>query len=89
MLKASWALDATYLTRDIDTGEIRTYGAWVMCFDGQGNGGQAMRADDGVTREGSVTTAFERKRVNLIEPGKLFCSNGGYIHQREIGCACR
>lgn len=87
MLYGCWALDTTYRTRDVDTGAIRTYRDWQMCFDTQGNGKQVMRSDDGIVCEGSVQAQLARGQLDLIEPGNLTCQDGGYIHQRQITCS--
>ena len=86
MLYGCWNLDTTYRTRNVDTGTIRTYNHWQMCFDTEGKGSQVMRATDGTTCEGDVTAQFSGNGLGLIEPGNLACSDGGYIHQRQIAC---
>lgn len=86
MLYGCWNLDTTYRTRDVDTGTIRTYNQWQMCFDTRGNGTQTMRSTDGVVCEGDVTAQFAGQGLNLVEPGNLSCADGGYIHQRQIAC---
>ncbi len=86
MLFGCWALDATYRSRDVATGQIRTYREWSMCFDSGGNGEQTMRSDDGVSCEGSVRAGFSGGVLQILEPGNLSCDDGGYIHQREITC---
>lgn len=86
MLYGCWNLDTTYRTRDIDTGEIRTYNKWQMCFNADGKGKQVMRSTDGVTCEGPVEAKFAGEGLSLIEPGNLPCEGGGYIHQRQITC---
>ena len=87
MFYGCWNLDTTYRTRNIDTGTIRTYRQWQMCFDTQGNGRQRMRADDGTVCEGTVQAQYAGTgSLGLIEPGNLACSDGGYIHQRQISC---
>lgn len=85
-LYGCWDLDTTYRTRDIDSGAIRTYSDWKMCFDGRGNGKQLMRSDDGITCEGPVTAQYGGGGLSLVEPGNLACQDGGYIHQRQIAC---
>lgn len=87
MLYGCWSLDTTYRTRDVDSGEIRTYRDWQMCFDTNGNGKQVMRSNDGITCEGPVQAQFAQGQLNLIEPGNLACQDNGYIHQRQISCA--
>lgn len=87
MLLGCWNLDTTYRTRDVDSGEIRTYSEWQMCFDTQGNGTQVMRANDGTVCEGTVRAEFAGGGLSLVEPGNLACEGGGYIHQRQISCA--
>lgn len=86
MLIGCWDLETTYRTRDVDTGEIRTYDQWQMCFDALGNGTQTMRSTDGVLCEGTVRAEFDDAGLSLIEPGNLACAGGGYIHQRNISC---
>lgn len=86
MLYGCWDLDTTYRTRDIDTGSIRTYDQWQMCFDEAGNGTEIMRATDGMVCEGPVTARFAGGGLSLIEPGNLPCADGGYIHHRDIAC---
>ena len=86
MLYGCWNLDTTYRTRNVDTGSIRTYNAWQMCFDTNGKGTQTMRSTDGVTCQGDVTAQFTGNDLSLIEPGNLACGDGGYIHQRQITC---
>lgn len=86
MLYGCWNLDTTYRTRNVDTGTIRTYTQWQMCFDTNGKGTQIMRATDGTVCEGEVTAAFRGNGLGLIEPGNLPCGDGGYIHQRQIAC---
>lgn len=86
MLYGCWALDTTYRTRDVDTGDIRTYRDWQMCFDTEGNGKQVMQSEDGLICEGPVQAQLAQGQLNLIEPGNLACRDGGYIHQRKITC---
>lgn len=86
MLFGCWDLDTTYRTRDVDSGEIRTYSEWQMCFDAAGNGTQTMRSNDGILCEGTVRAEFAQSGLSLVEPGNLACDNGGYIHQRQIIC---
>ncbi|MEP3052870.1 hypothetical protein [Ascidiaceihabitans sp.] len=86
MLYGCWALDTTYRTRDVDTGEIRSYAQWQMCFDAHGNGTQTMQSNDGVTCEGTVRAEFSGGSLQFIEPGNLACGDTGYIHKRQITC---
>lgn len=86
MLYGCWDFDLTYRTRDVDTGEIRTYDQWQMCFDETGNGTQTMRSTDGIVCNGTVTARYSGSGLDLIEPGNLSCDQGGYIHQRKIFC---
>lgn len=90
MLYGCWQLDSSYRTRDLESGTIRTYGAWHMCFDLEGNGTQTLRADDGTQCQGPVRGLFQTEDpgagLSVIEPGNLACSDGGYIHQRQITC---
>lgn len=86
MLYGCWSLDSTYRTRDVDSGEIRTYDQWQMCFDTKGEGTEVMRSTDGMVCEGSVKARFSGDGLGLIEPGNLACADGGYIHRRDINC---
>ena len=87
-LYGCWDLGSVYQTRDVDTEKIISYPTWRMCFDYKGNGKQVMRGNDGSTCEGPVTAGFDDQHQLLIDEGdNLTCSDGGYIHQREIACA--
>ncbi|MEO0344456.1 MAG: hypothetical protein AAF198_13565 [Pseudomonadota bacterium] len=86
-LYGCWDLDQTYRTRDVDTGQIRTYNDWQVCFDTKGQGKQRMLADDGTVCAGPVTAAMSGDRLSILEAENLDCSDGGYIHQRDIECA--
>lgn len=86
MLYGCWDLDSTYRTRDVDSGAIRSYAGWQMCFDGQGSGTQRMQSQDGITCEGPVKGAFSGAGLSIIEGGNLSCSDGGFIHERQILC---
>lgn len=86
MLYGCWDLDTTYRTRDVDTGAIRSYAQWQMCFDQTGVGKQTMRSTDGIVCEGDVRAEFTDGGLSLIEPGNLACPGAGYIHQRQISC---
>ena len=86
-LYGCWSLGSSYQTRDVDTGQIVSYPTWRMCFDTQGRGKQVMRGDDGSTCEGPVQARMESPaRLILGEGGNLACSDGGYIHRRDIAC---
>jgi hypothetical protein len=86
-LYGCWALDSTYATRDVDTDEVITYGTWQMCFNAQGEGRQVMRGSDGSECAGPVTAGFSSEgRLQILEAGNLACSDGGYIHRRDIAC---
>ena len=86
-LYGCWSLGSTYQTRDVDTGKIISYPFWRMCFDTQGNGTQIMRGDDGSSCEGPVQARIDDgARLILGEGGNLACSDGGYIHRRDIAC---
>lgn len=86
-LYGCWSLGSSYQTRDVDTGKITSYPTWRMCFDTQGNGVQIMQGDDGSTCEGPVRARIdEGMRLVLGEGGNLACSDGGYIHRRDIAC---
>lgn len=87
-LYGCWSLGSSYQTRDVDTEKIVSYPVWRMCFDTQGRGKQVMEGDDGSTCEGPVTARIENsERLILGEGGNLACSDGGYIHRRDIACA--
>jgi len=86
-LYGCWSLGSSYQTRDVDTGQVISYPIWRMCFDTQGRGKQVMQGDDGSTCEGSVTARIDTpERLVLGEGGNLACSDGGYIHRRDIAC---
>lgn len=87
MLFGCWSLDTTYRTRDVDTGEIRTYSEWQVCFDPLGNGTQTMQSTSGAMCKGALHAEFVGSRLDLIEPSNLTCSDGSFIHRREIQCA--
>jgi hypothetical protein len=87
-LYGCWSLGSDYQTLDVDTEKIVSYPVWRMCFDTQGRGLQVMEGDDGSTCEGPVTARIEGgTRLILGEGGNLACSDGGYIHRRDIACA--
>lgn len=86
-LYGCWSLGSNYQTRDVDTGQVISYPTWRMCFDTQGRGKQIMQGDDGSTCEGPVTARIDGpERLVLGEGGNLACSDGGYIHRRDIAC---
>lgn len=86
-LYGCWSLGSDYKTKDVDTGQVISYPTWRMCFDTQGRGKQLMQGDDGSTCEGPVTARIETpERLILGEGGNLACSDGGYIHRRDIAC---
>ena len=86
-LYGCWSLGSNYQTRDVDTGQVISYPTWRMCFDTQGNGVQIMQGDDGSTCDGPVRARIdEGMRLVLGEGGNLACSDGGYIHRRDIAC---
>jgi hypothetical protein len=85
-LAGCWELDSDYRTRDIRTGVITEYDRWSICFDENGAGTQRMGATNGITCEGPVTGGFEAGTLSIREPGNLRCSNGSFIHQREVDC---
>ncbi|WP_425092557.1 hypothetical protein [Tropicimonas sp. S265A] len=86
-LYGCWALDSTYATRDVDTDEVITYGTWQMCFNGRGEGRQIMQGSDGSQCAGPVTAGFTAQgRLQVVEADNLACSDGGYIHRRDIAC---
>ncbi|MFK7744477.1 MAG: hypothetical protein AB8B47_05455 [Roseobacter sp.] len=87
-LYGCWSLGSSYQTRDVDSGQVISYPTWRMCFDTQGRGKQIMQGDDGSTCEGPVQARIESpERLILGEGGNLECSDGGYIHRRDIACA--
>lgn len=86
-LYGCWSLGSSYQTRDVDTGKVISYPVWRMCFDTQGRGKQVMEGDDGSTCEGPITARIDgQTRLVLGEGGNLACSDGGYIHRRDIAC---
>lgn len=86
-LHGCWSLDSTYQTRDVDSGKIISYPIWTACFDTQGQGREVMYGDDGSTCEGPVTAEIlSDGRLAMVEPDNLPCSDGGYVHRREIAC---
>ncbi|WP_227268342.1 hypothetical protein [Roseobacter weihaiensis] len=86
-LYGCWSLGSSYRTRDVDTGKVISYPTWSMCFDTQGRGKQIMQGDDGSTCEGPVEARIDSPaRLILGEGGNLACSDGGYIHRRDIAC---
>jgi hypothetical protein len=89
-LYGCWSLGSVYQTRDVDTGKIVSYPSWRMCFDTRGNGKQVMEGDDGSTCEGPVQARIENPgKLILGEGGNLACSDGGYIHRRDIACGAQ
>ena len=87
-LHGCWSLDSTYRTRDVDSGVVISYPVWTVCFDTEGQGYQQVFGDDGSVCEGPVTADMGPEgRLVITEPGNLPCSDGGYIHQRQISCA--
>lgn len=86
-LYGCWELDSTYATRDVDTDEVITYGTWQMCFNGRGDGRQTMIGSDGSTCSGPVRAGYSPDgRLRVLEADNLACSDGGYIHRRDIAC---
>ncbi len=86
-LYGCWSLGSSYQTRDVDTEQVISYPVWRMCFDTQGRGKQVMQGDDGSTCEGPVTARIASpSQLILGEDGNLACSDGGYIHRRDIAC---
>ena len=86
MLFGCWDVSLGYRTRDVDTDAVAQYSQWQMCFDAKGEGRQIMRDTAGVTCEGPVTAQYSGGGLALIEADNLPCSDGGYIHRREISC---
>ncbi|MEM1073506.1 MAG: hypothetical protein AAF665_19145 [Pseudomonadota bacterium] len=87
-LYGCWSLGSSYQTRDVDTEQVISYPSWRMCFDMRGNGKQRMQGDDGSTCEGPVQARIDSPaRLILGEGGNLLCSDGGYIHRRDIACS--
>lgn len=86
-LYGCWSLGSSYQTRDVDTEQVISYPVWRMCFDTQGRGKQVMQGDDGSSCEGPVTARIASpSQLILGEGGNLACSDGGYIHRRDIAC---
>ncbi|MBV1897200.1 MAG: hypothetical protein KUG70_12120 [Rhodobacteraceae bacterium] len=86
-LYGCWSLGSEYKTRDVDSGKVISYPSWQMCFDTQGQGKQVMRGDDGSVCEGPVQARYgDGNSLVLGEGGNLSCSDGGYIHRRDIAC---
>lgn len=86
-LYGCWDLSDSYRTRNVETRDVIGYPAWQMCFDTEGKGRQIMRDLDGIACEGPVAATFDGKgTLKLAEPGNLPCSDGGYVHRREITC---
>ncbi len=86
-LYGCWSLGSGYQTRDVDTEAVVSYPTWRMCFDTQGRGKQVMEGDDGSVCEGPVTARIDSpSQLILGEGGNLACSDGGYIHRRDIAC---
>lgn len=87
-LHGCWALDSTYRTRDVDSGVVVSYPVWTVCFDTGGQGYQQVFGDDGSVCEGQVTAEIGPEgRLVIAEPDNLPCSDGGFIHRRQISCA--
>jgi hypothetical protein len=86
-LYGCWQLDSTYATRDVDTDEVITYGTWQMCFNGRGEGRQIMQGSDGSECAGPLQAGFVADgSLQVLEADNLSCSDGGYIHRRDIAC---
>lgn len=86
-LYGCWSLGSEYQTRDVDTEQVISYPTWRMCFNTVGQGKQVMRGDDGSTCEGPVTARITGPTELILgEGGNLACSDGGYIHRRDIAC---
>ena len=86
-LYGCWSLGSSYQTRDVDSDKIISYPTWRMCFDAKGQGRQVMQGDDGSVCEGPVQARFEGATSLILgEAGNLTCSDGGYIHRRDIRC---
>lgn len=87
VLYGCWSLGSEYKTRDVDSGKVISYPSWQMCFNTQGQGKQVMRADDGSICEGPVQARYSDAQTLILgEGGNLACSDGGYIHRRDIAC---
>lgn len=87
VMKGCWQLVSVYKTSNIRTGRLTTFKDWRVCFDGNGNGRQTMRATNGVTCDGTMRGRIDnRKRLVMRESGNLMCSNGSYIYRRNITC---
>lgn len=85
-LYGCWDVSLDYQTRDVDTDEVAGYSEWQMCFDAKGNGQEIMRDTAGIVCKGPVSGSFEDAGLAILEPDNLACSDGGYIHRREIRC---
>ncbi|WP_428929775.1 hypothetical protein [Marinibacterium sp. SX1] len=86
MLFGCWDISLDYRTRDVDTDAVAGYTDWQVCFDTGGQGREIMRDTAGIVCEGPVTASYTDAGLSLSEPGDLPCSDGGYIHRREISC---
>ncbi len=86
MLYGCWDVSLNYQTRDVDDNSVASYSEWQMCFDAAGNGKEIMRDTAGVTCEGPITAEYNELGLSVVEPGNLMCSDGGYVHQRQIQC---
>ncbi|MGF6861543.1 hypothetical protein ABIE69_002115 [Rhodobacteraceae bacterium MBR-64] len=86
-LTGCWDLEAQMRVRNVRTNRITLYNQWNICFDGNGQGTEKMRATDGTTCEGPVSGSFDPSgRLIIEEPGNLSCSNDGWIFRRVASC---
>ena len=87
VMEGCWELSSQYDVHHIRTGEIISFRDWRICFDGQGNGRETMRATNGLTCEGVLSGDIGEGRLSMREPGNLICANGFEIFRRDITCA--
>lgn len=87
MLFGCWDVSLDYQTRDVDSDAVMSYADWQICFDAGAQGREIMRDTNGVVCEGPITAQFTQAgNLSLSEAENLPCSDGGYIHRREIAC---
>ena len=86
VMEGCWELSSRYDVRHIRTGDIISFRDWAICFDGQGNGRETMRATNGLTCEGELYGRIDGGKLSMREPGNLQCANGFEIFRRDITC---
>lgn len=86
VMKGCWQLISVYKTRDIRTGKVTTYKNWRVCFDGNGNGRQTMKATNGVTCSGTIRGRISRNKLIMNESRNIQCSSGSFIYRRDVTC---